>query len=215
MSASGKPKVAILEVDVDAASANIIESKSFKLYLNSFNQTVISTTDLQKRIEDDLSRVSGETVAVRLFDVENYPIHEPVGYRCLDDLAIDCSDYEVNPDLLRFNSGSGVVEEQLKSHLFRSLCPVTSQPDWASIYIAYRGQPIDHGSLLAYLISFRRHQGFHEQCVEMIYDHLLTKFGCEALTVFARFARRGGLDINPIRSTSKLSAQNFTRSARQ
>ncbi len=212
---SGKPQAAIFEVDFAVDSENIIESKSFKLYLNAFNQTLMSKADIQETLLEDLSRVSGKPVQVRLFDPEAYPLQEPEGYTLLDALDVSCTDYEVNPALLQVTPSANVVTEKLKSHLFRSLCPVTSQPDWASVYIEYTGSSMDHASILAYLVSFRKHQGFHEQCVEMIFQDILTRCQPEALTVFARFMRRGGLDINPMRTNIKKRIQDHIRTARQ
>lgn len=211
---SGKPQVAILEVDFDAECPNIIESKSFKLYLNSFNQTIISKEVLQYTLTRDLGEASGRPVIVRLYSPEHYDVHEPPEYSCLDDLDVTCKDYDINSSLIKQRS-TEFVSEKLKTHLFRSLCPVTAQPDWASVYIHYEGKAIEHEGLLAYLVSYRKHQGFHEQCVESIYKDLMSVCSPKKLMVFARFMRRGGLDINPVRANFKTSPQKPYRTARQ
>lgn len=215
----GKPEVAILEIDVPSTSPNIVESKSLKLYLNGFNFHRIETEALIQIIKRDLSDKAGMPVDVRLFDVAQYPVDEPKGFELLDTLDIAVDGFDVNPNLLEISS-QDVSVQHYKTHLFRSLCPVTSQPDWASIYISLDGVKINPATLLSYLVSFRRHQGFHELCVEHIYTDLFHRFQPEELTVFARFTRRGGLDISPIRSSLKsiptgIVSHFFSRTARQ
>lgn len=208
---SGKPVVAIGEFAIPADSPNIIESKSFKLYLNSLNQTVFASTDeLQACLEKDLSAAAGKPVKVQvrtLGEVEQQGVVALPG-QCIDALDVSISNYEQpQPELLRCNS-QRIVEETLHSHLLKSNCPVTGQPDWGSVVVEYKGHALDHASLLTYLVSFRQHADFHEQCVERIYLDLLRLLQPEHLTVYARYVRRGGLDINPYRSNRPISPSN-------
>lgn len=201
----GKPNVAIAEIRVPADSPCIIESKSFKLYLNGFNQERLADSSaLRARLETDLSAASGAAVDVRITSLDEAagaPMTEPPGF-CIDDIElgadIDCYG-PPQPEFLL--AGDEVVDELLVSRLLKSNCPVTGQPDWASVQISYRGPRIDREGLLRYLISFRRHDDFHEQCVERIFIDLTRRCAPERLTVQARYTRRGGLDINPWRST--------------
>ncbi|MFJ3523327.1 NADPH-dependent 7-cyano-7-deazaguanine reductase QueF [Pseudomonas sp. NPDC090203] len=214
---SGKPVVAIGEFCIPADSPNIIESKSFKLYLNSLNQTPFASSDeLVAVLEKDLSAAAGKPVGVRvrsLKDIEADGIVAVPGV-CVDELAVSISSYDrPQPELLRSDE-SRVVEEALHSHLLKSNCPVTSQPDWGTVAVEYRGAALDHASFLAYIVSFRQHSDFHEQCVERIFMDLQRLLKPEKLTVYARYVRRGGLDINPYRSTEKLTLENG-RLARQ
>ena len=208
---SGKPVVAIGEFSIPANSPNIIESKSFKLYLNSLNQTVFADVpSLEAILRTDLSAAAGKPVNVRirsLADVEAEGVQALPGI-CIDDLDISVSNYEhPRPELLRCDD-SRIVEESVHSHLLKSNCPVTSQPDWGSVAVDYRGSALDHASLLEYLVSFRQHSDFHEQCVERIFLDLQRLLKPEKLTVYARYVRRGGLDINPYRSTEDVAFQN-------
>ncbi|MEX6665119.1 NADPH-dependent 7-cyano-7-deazaguanine reductase QueF [Pseudomonas sp. W2-17] len=214
---SGKPVVAIGEFSIPADSANIIESKSFKLYLNSLNQTAFaSESELIATLEKDLSAAAGKPVGVRvrsLKDIEAEGIVAVPGL-CVDDLDVSISSYDrPQPELLRCDE-SRVVDDALHSHLLKSNCPVTSQPDWGSVAVEYRGAALDHASFLAYIVSFRQHSDFHEQCVERIFMDLQRLLKPEKLTVYARYVRRGGLDINPYRSTETLTLENG-RLARQ
>ncbi|MFP3924930.1 NADPH-dependent 7-cyano-7-deazaguanine reductase QueF [Pseudomonas sp. W5-36] len=214
---SGKPVVAIGEFSIPADSANIIESKSFKLYLNSLNQTAFaSEAELIATLEKDLSAAAGKPVGVRvrsLKDIEAEGIVAVPGV-CVDDLDVSISSYDrPQPELLRCDE-SRVVDDALHSHLLKSNCPVTSQPDWGSVAVEYRGAALDHASFLAYIVSFRQHSDFHEQCVERIFMDLKRLLKPEKLTVYARYVRRGGLDINPYRSTETLTLENG-RLARQ
>ncbi|MFK5732027.1 NADPH-dependent 7-cyano-7-deazaguanine reductase QueF [Pseudomonas urmiensis] len=209
---SGKPVVAIGEFAIPADSPNIIESKSFKLYLNSLNQTVFASTDeLQACLEKDLSAAAGKPVAVRvrtLAEVEGEGVVALPG-QCIDGLDVAISNYEQpQPQLLQCDP-QRVVEEAVHSHLLKSNCPVTGQPDWGSVVVEYKGLALDHASLLTYLVSFRQHADFHEQCVERIYLDLKRLLKPEYLTVYARYVRRGGLDINPYRSTGAISPSNL------
>ncbi|MCQ4164294.1 NADPH-dependent 7-cyano-7-deazaguanine reductase QueF [Tahibacter harae] len=213
----GKPVVALAEFRVPAASPNIIESKSFKLYLNSFAQTRLdSVTEVERRLRQDLSAAAGAEVAVALQLAAGFAretLRELDG-EVIDglDIAIDSYD-EPQPEFLTADS-SALVEETLVSHLLKSNCPVTGQPDWASVRIRYRGGRLDRGGLLRYLVSFRRHSDFHEQCVERIYMDLSRRCAPQALSVYARYTRRGGLDINPFRSSVAEQPDN-PRGARQ
>lgn len=214
---SGKPVVAIGEFSIPADSPNIIESKSFKLYLNSMNQTPFASSEaLQACLEKDLSAAAGKPVGVkirRLDDVQADGVATLPGV-CIDDLDISVSRYEhPQPELLRCDPNRH-VEESVHSHLLKSNCPVTSQPDWGSVAVTYKGAALDHASLLAYLVSFRQHSDFHEQCVERIFLDLQRLLKPQSLTVYARYVRRGGLDINPYRSTEALQVVN-TRLVRQ
>ncbi|WP_460042911.1 NADPH-dependent 7-cyano-7-deazaguanine reductase QueF [Pseudomonas sp. S2_H01] len=214
---SGKPVVAIGEFCIPADSPNIIESKSFKLYLNSLNQTPFaSQAELVSTLEKDLSGAAGKPVGVRirsLKDIEAEGI-VPVPGVCVDELDVTIHSYDrPQPELLRCDEAR-VVEESLHSHLLKSNCPVTSQPDWGSVAVQYRGAALDHASFLAYIVSFRQHSDFHEQCVERIFMDLQRLLKPEKLTVSARYVRRGGLDINPYRSTETLTLENG-RLARQ
>ena len=214
---SGKPVVAIGEFSIPADSPNIIESKSFKLYLNSLNQTAFADTQsLEATLRTDLSFSAGKPVSVRirsLADIEAEGVMALPGV-CIDGLDINVSSYEhPRPELLRCDD-SRVVEESVHSHLLKSNCPVTSQPDWGSVVVEYRGAALDHASLLEYIVSFRQHSDFHEQCVERIFLDLQRLLKPEKLTVYARYVRRGGLDINPYRSTENTQFLNV-RLARQ
>lgn len=208
---SGKPVVAMGEFAIPADSPNIIESKSFKLYLNSLNQSVFNSADeLVAVLVQDLSAAAGKPVGVRvrsLAEVTAEGVQAAPG-TCIDELDVAISNYEQpQPELLRCDA-ERVIEESLHSHLLKSNCPVTGQPDWGTLVVQYRGLALDHASLLAYLVSFRQHADFHEQCVERIFLDLQRLLKPEHLTVYARYVRRGGLDINPYRSTAALAPDN-------
>ena len=218
----GMPQVAILRLIVDCTSPNIIESKSLKLYLNSFNQTAFASTEqMLDTMHKDLSRAAGKPVSVELIPTRNFAnlqIEESIGLDLdAQALTIDC--YEPNADLLCLaaapNGHTPNVSESLFSRLLKSNCPVTSQPDWACVQIDYTGPKIDTAGLLKYIISFRMHNGFHEQCVETIFMDILSRCQPQALSVYARYTRRGGLDINPWRATPGMPAPSLHRSARQ
>ena len=202
LNAKGKPVVAIGEDFVPATSPNLIESKSFKLYLNSFNQTRCDSLEaVQALLVQDLSGCAGAPVSVTLFTLDQAPhqIAQLPG-ECIDSLDIEVDGYEFDETLLQGAAGREIVEETLHSHLLKSNCLVTSQPDWGSVVIHYRGPRLDREKLLRYLISFRQHNEFHEQCIERIFTDLKHFCAPEQLTVHARYTRRGGLDINPFRS---------------
>ncbi|MCU7554912.1 NADPH-dependent 7-cyano-7-deazaguanine reductase QueF [Alteromonas sp. ASW11-19] len=211
----GKPQVAILTCDVPVTSPNLIESKSFKLYLNSFNQTHFDSIDnVRETLQSDLSACAGVAVNVTLWTPQQFhqlKMVEPQG-TVIDDIDVSIDQYQPDANLLA--TGSDHREETLVSHLLKSNCLITSQPDWATIQIRYTGPAIDHASLLKYLISFRQHNEFHEQCIERIYCDILAKCQPDKLTVNARYTRRGGLDINPFRSNFEKPYPNH-RLARQ
>lgn len=199
----GKPVVALLELRVPVSSHSIVESKSLKLYLGSFNATHFeSSGDVVLRIREDLSSLLGVSVGVNLLPVDSAPRFELASLPgdCLDDLDVAVEKYEVDSGLLRVKSEQP-VQQCFHSHLLRSCCPVTGQPDWASVMIRYHGRELDASSLLKYLISFRSNQEFHEQCVERIFMDIYNLSQPASLTVYARYSRRGGIDINPYRST--------------
>ncbi|TMM42645.1 NADPH-dependent 7-cyano-7-deazaguanine reductase QueF [Colwellia ponticola] len=218
----GKPVVAVAEFRFACTSENIVESKSFKLYLNSFNQTRFnSVKEVEELLIKDLSAIVGSPARVSLFGVDHCPALELVKsndkHICIDGEDISIENYEYNSQLLataQNKKEDTVIEEHLVSHLLKSNCLITNQPDWASVYIHYRGKAIDHGTLLKYLISFRQHNEFHEQCVERIYCDLQQLCQLDELTIFARYTRRGGLDINPFRS-SHIEQAPFARTLRQ
>lgn len=211
----GKPQVAIAQFSVPAATPALIESKSFKLYLNSFNQTRINSWEtLQATLETDLSACAGGQVEVKLFTLAEFAGKPIVGLpgTSIDDQDIEVTTYDYDPGLLKH--GLETVSETLHSDLLKSNCLITNQPDWGSVLIEYQGPQIDRAALLQYLISFRSHNEFHEQCVERIFQDLMRYCHCKVLTVSARYTRRGGLDINPLRSTDA-HLPRFNRTVRQ
>jgi 7-cyano-7-deazaguanine reductase len=220
----GKPQVAIAHVTVPCETPNIVESKSFKLYLNSFTNTPFASADeVRERIRADVSEAawrgapSQSSVGVRLlmpdqFDAE--PVHELDGLS-LDRLEIDCTQYTPAPELLSAAVGEQPVEEVLTSNLLKSNCLVTGQPDWGSVQVRYSGPQIEQGGLLRYLVSFRNHNEFHEQCVERIFMDIWRRCRPVKLAVYARYTRRGGLDINPFRTSHPMAVPANVRTARQ
>jgi len=224
LNARGKPQVALAHVTVPCDSPHIIESKSFKLYLNSFNNSRFDDAQqVQERLKADLSEAvwrGGEragSVGVRLLTPTQFAreqIHELDG-TSLDRLDVECSHYLPAPELLHADASQPVVSETLVSDLLKSNCLVTGQPDWASVRIAYSGAPIDQERLLQYLVSFRNHNEFHEQCVERIFMDLWTRCRPTRLSVYARYTRRGGLDINPWRTSHPQQPPAPVRTARQ
>ena len=205
LNANGLPQVAVGHVELDYASVNLVESKSFKLYLNSFNQTRFSSwEEVRATLARDLSACAQGEVSVMLYsldEIEGQPIAHFNG-KCIDNQDIVIDDYQFNADYLQNAAAGRVVEETLVSHLLKSNCLITHQPDWGSVQIQYRGPQIDREKLLRYLVSFRHHNEFHEQCVERIFNDLLRFCQPEKLSVYARYTRRGGLDINPWRSNT-------------
>lgn len=204
LNANGLPQVAVGEISLNADSLNLIESKSFKLYLNSFNQTRFDSVEqVSAAMQQDLSQAANGQVTVKLYPgLEGYPaqIDRLPGIN-IDDLDIAVDDFAFKPEYLSGAAERGEpVSETLSSNLLKSNCLVTNQPDWGSVVIRYEGRKIDRESLLRYLISFRQHNEFHEQCVERIFNDIKQSCRPEKLSVFARYTRRGGLDINPFRS---------------
>ena len=224
LNAKGKPQVAIAHITIPAESTHIVESKSFKLYLNSFNNTRFASADeVKARIRADISAAIWQGSAVQAsagvklllpeqFDAE--PLHELDGLN-LDRLDIECTRYQPAPELLSVNTAEAPVTETLVSHLLKSNCLVTGQPDWGSVQISYSGHQIDQAGLLQYIVSFRNHNEFHEQCVERIFMDVWTRCQPTQLTVYARYTRRGGLDINPWRTSAPAALPPNVRTARQ
>ena len=214
----GKPKVALVEFRVPVTSPNIIESKSFKLYLNSYMQTRFADSEaLRQQMAKDLSQAAGANVSVMLVTVHavtNAELEVLEG-TVIDDLPIDITSYGP-PDARFLKADPGIISDEiLVSHLLKSNCPVTGQPDWASVQISYRGPRLDRDGLLRYLISYREHNEFHEQCVERIFVDIQRECSPQRLAVYARYTRRGGLDINPFRATHGLPNPGNPRTARQ
>ena len=220
----GKPQVAIAHFTVPCETTHIIESKSFKLYLNSFNNTRFTdVVQVQTRLRADISAAVWygskplSSVGVRLITPEMFdrePIYELDGLN-LDRLDIECTQYTTAPELLTVQKEEPVVSEVLVSHLLKSNCLVTGQPDWGSVQISYTGAPIDQEGLLQYVVSFRNHNEFHEQCVERIFMDIWRRCQPLKLSVYARYTRRGGLDINPFRTSHPQTLPANTRTARQ
>lgn len=203
LNAKGKPQVAVGRFEFPCHSPALIESKSFKLYLNSLNQTRFgSREELIDTLNRDLSAAAGAPISAALLtlaEAAQTGLATPVA-ECIDDLDIQVEHYQLDSDLLKADPLGDPVEEALASDLLKSNCPVTGQPDWGSVLIRYRGRPIDREGLLKYIISFREHGDFHENCVERMFVDIMQRCAPERLTVSARYTRRGGLDINPYRS---------------
>jgi len=218
LNATGKPEVAVAEFSIPFDSQFIIESKSFKLYLNSLNQTKFSNwSQVEDVLVKDLSAAASAEVFVnlrRLQDKTALTMHDPADAMCIDELDVAVENYHPDASLLTADKNS-IVSEYVYSNLLKSNCPVTGQPDWASLFIEYSGAKINHEDLLRYVISFREHQDFHEHCVERIFVDILNRCAPEHLSVYARYTRRGGLDINPFRSTSKIAEPKVGRLLRQ
>ncbi|PKO61609.1 MAG: NADPH-dependent 7-cyano-7-deazaguanine reductase QueF [Betaproteobacteria bacterium HGW-Betaproteobacteria-18] len=224
LNARGKPQVALAHITVPCESVNIIESKSLKLYLGSFNNTRFrDAAEVLAHLRTDLteaawrggvmqSSVGVKLVAAELFDRE--PIEELDGLS-LDRLELDCEHYTPAPELLSSATDEAPVSEVLTSNLLRSNCPVTGQPDWGSVQISYFGPQIDQAELLRYIVSYRNHQGFHEQCVERMFMDIQARCQPHKLSVYARYTRRGGLDINPFRTSYPQALPLNHRNARQ
>jgi 7-cyano-7-deazaguanine reductase len=214
----GKPIVALAEFYVPVSSPNLIESKSFKLYLNSYNQTQFASWDVvRSTMQQDLSECAGADVEVKLFKASEHAHFEVTNLpgENIDDLDIEIDRYEFDSSLLATETHGEHTTETINSHLLKSNCLITSQPDWASIVIEYTGTKIDKEALLRYLISFRMHNEFHEQCVERIFMDIKRSCHPETLTVYARYTRRGGLDINPYRSSEQDTIHWKIRTNRQ
>lgn len=217
LNAKGKPEIAVAEFKIPCDSPCIIESKSFKLYLNSFNQTRFACwQDVQNTLSRDLSLSAGAEVSVDLQRVSDSNLLIDLTYSalCLDELDIDVDTYHPDPTFLTVDTATDITET-VSSHLLKSNCPVTGQPDWASVFIAYSGAKIQHENLLRYIISFRDHQDFHEHCVERIFMDVMQYCKPRSLAVYARYTRRGGLDINPFRASYQAAAPMAGRLLRQ
>ncbi|MCG9724212.1 NADPH-dependent 7-cyano-7-deazaguanine reductase QueF [Vibrio brasiliensis] len=214
----GLPQVAIGEVSIPATSTNLIESKSFKLYLNSFNQTRFASWDeVERALVKDLSHCAGEEVSVTIRSVVDYTdsVVVTMDGDCIDNQDIEITSYDFDRTLIQGAATGDIVEESLHSHLLKSNCLITNQPDWGSVEIQYKGKQIDREALLRYIVSFREHNEFHEQCVERIFTDIMEFCQPESLTVYARYTRRGGLDINPYRSNVNGQPNHNQRMARQ
>ncbi|WP_300659921.1 NADPH-dependent 7-cyano-7-deazaguanine reductase QueF [Hydrogenophaga sp.] len=220
----GKPQVALAHITVPCESTHIVESKSFKLYLNSFNNTAFASADaVRDRIRTDVSAAIWHggslqsSAGVRLLlpeQLEREKVQELAGLS-IDRLDVECTRYQPAPELLTAAFDEKPVDEILVSHLLKSNCLVTGQPDWGSVQISYSGPQIDQAGLLQYIVSFRNHNEFHEQCVERIYMDVLARCKPTKLAVYARYTRRGGLDINPWRTSHPQSPPANVRTARQ
>jgi 7-cyano-7-deazaguanine reductase len=221
LDALGKPVVAIAEFSIPCDSKFIVESKSFKLYLNSLNQTRFdSAAQVETLITKDLTGVTGADVLVSIMPLsaslraaQHLAEIAEVKGEVLDDLVVAVDAYHPMPELL--TTETEIVDECLVSHLLKTNCPVTGQPDWASIVIRYKGNKVQRENLLRYIISFREHQDFHEHCVERIFNDIARICKPEELVVYARYTRRGGLDINPFRSSSPDIEPELLRLIRQ
>ena len=221
----GKPQVALAHFTIPCETPNIIESKSFKLYLNSFNNTRFDSLEaVQERLREDINealwrgapaRLSSASVRVMAPEhFETQRVQELEGLS-LDRLDVECTDYSPRPDLLKADHDNPPVTETLVSHLLKSNCLVTGQPDWGSVQISYTGAAIDQEGLLRYIVSFRNHNEFHEQCVERIFMDIMHQCRPLKLSVYARYTRRGGLDINPLRTSAPMAIPQNVRTARQ
>jgi len=210
LDAGGRPVAAVLRFEVPADSPRLVESKSVKLYLNSFAMTRFdSAEEVRGHIEADLSRAAGLPVRVRVTTARDSHMDDIAGLPgyCIDGEALADPSFEPRAALL--HAGGETVGEALHTHLLRSLCPVTGQPDIGSLLVEYRGPRIDRAALLAYIVGFRRHKGFHEACVERMFMDIRARCLPERLTVYARYCRRGGIDINPFRTNTDARAPNL------
>lgn len=215
----GKPQIALAEFQIPFDSPNMIESKSFKLYLNSLNNARFENEEaVRERLITDLSAVAGSKISTRINPPE---LVSKKGMQEMSGVLMDRLDIEIDPNLpadpalLEVNESFGPIEQCLVSHLLKSNCPVTGQPDWASVQIRYQGRPILEEGLLRYLIGFRQLGEFHEHCVETIFTDIKRQCKPEKLSVYARYTRRGGLDINPFRTDHNAPWPDNTRHARQ
>jgi 7-cyano-7-deazaguanine reductase len=215
LNTKGKPVVALGRFSISSASTNIVESKSFKLYLNSFNQSRFESAEkVRSLMVKDLSNTADGDFTIELFSpdqTEAFPVSVLPG-DCIDDIDIEVPEFSLKPQALKLTDDQSVVTETLHSHLLKSNCLITNQPDWASVVIEYTGVAIDQESLLSYLVSFRMHNEFHEQCVERIFCDISQFCQPKELSVQALYTRRGGLDINPFRS-SKVVTKADTKNA--
>ena len=221
----GKPQVALAHFTIPCETPHIIESKSFKLYLNSFNNSRFDNLEaVQERLREDVNEAlwrgapaRQSSAGVRVIAQESFELQkvQELDGLNLDRLDIECDDYAPRPDLLKADHDNPPVTEILVSHLLKSNCLVTGQPDWGSVQISYTGAAIDQESLLRYIVSFRNHNEFHEQCVERIFMDIMRQCTPLKLSVYARYTRRGGLDINPLRTSHPMPIPANVRTARQ
>jgi 7-cyano-7-deazaguanine reductase len=219
LNTKGKPQIALAEFQIPADSPNMIESKSFKLYLNSLNNARFENEDeVRERLIEDLSTIAGSKISTRINPLDSIA---KKGMQEMSGVLMDRLDLDIDPNLaadpmlLSVNESFGPIEQCLVSHLLKSNCPVTGQPDWASIQIRYQGRPILEEGLLRYLIGFRQLGEFHEHCVETIFCDIKRQCKPEKLSVYARYTRRGGLDINPFRTDHNAPWPENIRHARQ
>lgn len=219
LNSKGKPIVAIADFIFCCASPYLIESKSLKLYLNAFNNTKFHSPEAVKAtLKKDLSKASGKDVIVMLYPLTSLLQQPSLGElsgTCIDDHDIVCDQYMVDPTLLSCEEEGLDITETVYSHLLKSNCLMTGQPDWASVQISYTGKKINDKNLLKYIISFRNHTEFSEHCVERIFTDIMDRCTPKKLTVYARYTRRGGIDINPYRSTEDSGRIENTRLIRQ
>lgn len=211
---TGKPRVAVAEFTFSANSSHIVESKSFKYYLNSFNQTQITDEGIAQKLQQDLTLASGGKVDITITALDDYqhPATQLTRFTCVDNLALASPCYTPSQHLLTATPSDET--QRLNSHLLKSNCPVTGQPDWASVWIEIEGAKLQEESFLAYIVSYRGHQDFHENCVEQMYCDIWQTLKPSALWVYARYTRRGGLDINPFRCSHQQTPPNL-KAARQ
>ena len=225
LNSRGKPVVALAHFTIPCETPYLVESKSFKLYLNSFNNTRFNSAEaVQALLREDINEalwrgapVRQSSAGVRVITQEQFAlqkVQELEGLN-LDRLDIECTDYSPRPDLLKADHENPAITQTLVSHLLKSNCLVTGQPDWGSVQISYTGAAIDQESLLRYIVSFRNHNEFHEQCVERIFMDIMRQCQPMKLSVYARYTRRGGLDINPLRTSTPMALPQNMRSARQ
>ncbi|MCU4630327.1 NADPH-dependent 7-cyano-7-deazaguanine reductase QueF [Acinetobacter variabilis] len=216
LNSAGIPQVAIGRITLPAFSPNLIESKSLKLYFNSLNFAKFDSKEaFIATVEKDLSKAAGAEITLDLFHVDELEISKPEGI-CIDDLTPERLENHPDASLLSLDQQSDEnIEVQLYSHLLRSNCPVTGQPDWGTVFIRYQGKKPCYKSILAYIISYRQHNGFHEQCVEQMFADIWQNLKPEKLMVYATYTRRGGLDINPCRVSDSTWMPRPIRLARQ
>ncbi len=216
LNSAGIPQVAIGRITLPAFSPNLIESKSLKLYFNSLNFAKFDSKEaFIATVEKDLSKAAGAEITLDLFHVDELEISKPEGI-CIDDLTPERLENHPDASLLSLDQYSDEnIEVQFYSHLLRSNCPVTGQPDWGTVFIRYQGKKPCYKSILAYIISYRQHNGFHEQCVEQMFADIWQNLKPEKLMVYATYTRRGGLDINPCRVSDSTWMPRPIRLARQ
>lgn len=216
LDSSGKPQIRILEWAVSAESENIVESKSVKLYLNSFqNSRFNSESEVLNLLKQDLSNAIGSIVYIKMQKLESFEVKQLSGFSgvCIDDCDVEISEFILDKSLLQLSDESGnIVEETLYSNLLKSNCLVTGQPDWGSVQISYAGREINKASILKYLLSFRNHNEFAEPAAERIFTDIMNECMPKSLTVYIRFTRRGGIDINPIRSSKNIDLNKVDNS---